>query len=226
MTVEPRAIPGGEALAPTEVVFLHGDQFAPAARALDQKTALLHTDAKVSAARLGEAIFAAMVLANEQAGAVRLEVRPEKALLGLRKVKNLYVLPSGTPFEWPAHSLEYRLLAALRDGPARIGDLVYRFLGEDSYAPWASAVALVPHGLHARGLLETEERKVLRIIPISKLRLPEGTASLAARHPIEPISALLAGCQRGRTEVWEALTAGIAGGVSRRKRQDQTDVGD
>ena len=68
-------------LAPSELVLFKGEQFAK--KSFSGNIKLLHTDIKVSAKRVGQAIMLAALLANEQTGAVRLEVGRKKGSHGL-----------------------------------------------------------------------------------------------------------------------------------------------
>ena len=91
-------------LTPSELVYLNGERFAN--KVLVGNVELLHTDEKVSMAQLGEAMIAAAILANEAIGAIRLDIREKKALLGLRKVDSLFVDPLNPEVMWPSPSLE------------------------------------------------------------------------------------------------------------------------
>ncbi len=68
-------------LTPSELVYLNGEMFAK--KVLLGNVDLIHSDEKVSLIQLGGAILATAILASEQAGALRLEVRERKGLLGL-----------------------------------------------------------------------------------------------------------------------------------------------
>lgn len=87
MSTEPMLGPTS-LLAPSELILLNGDQFAREKR-LGERVELINIDAAVDARELGEAVLAAAFLANEQAGAVHLEMRQKRALFGLRRYEEL-----------------------------------------------------------------------------------------------------------------------------------------
>ncbi len=99
-------------LTPSELVFLNGEQFAK--KVTLGNVDLMHTGEKVSLAQLTGTILAAAILACEQAGAFRLEFRDRKAMLGLRKVRELFTVPP-TPgvtcrkIAWKPPFLSWRL---------------------------------------------------------------------------------------------------------------------
>jgi hypothetical protein len=101
------AIDPTQPLSPSELVLFNGEKFAK--KVMLGNIKLMHIDASVSNAQLGKAIITAAVLAAESAGNIKLEVRQEKALFGLRKVKNLYANPTPHQSEWPQFSLEAQL---------------------------------------------------------------------------------------------------------------------
>jgi hypothetical protein len=77
-----------------------------AKKAMVGNTKLIHSDASVSTSQLGLAILCAAFLGSEQRGAVTLEVRPKKAMLGLRKVNGLFADPKPGVAQWPSSSIE------------------------------------------------------------------------------------------------------------------------
>src|SRR5215210_2082032 len=94
-------------------------------------------------AALGEPLVAALVsaalLANERAGALRLELRD-----GVLQAE-----PTGDPAPWPADSLEDRIR---RDRPNAVAGLVSDWLAHGSYSPHGRARRLAEHGAALRGL--------------------------------------------------------------------------
>ena len=141
---------------PSELVLLHGDQFAK--KVMMGNIKLLHTDASVSFSQLGQAILASAVLADENAGNLRLEVRQEKATFGLRKVKKLYANPTPHKVDWPEFSLEHELPRIAErvkneNDSYQVSNLIYAWLRQDSSSPWQSTIEMVKSGLAERDLL-------------------------------------------------------------------------
>jgi hypothetical protein len=226
MSTGPMLDPTGP-LAPSELVLLNGEKFA--SKVLLGNVDLLHSGMSVSATQLGQAILATALLANEQAGAIRLEIRKKKALFGLRRVDSLYAAPIDFGVAWPAHSLEseiQRLAKQLRDAKERneVSSVIYAWLRQDSAAPWQSVVEWVKSGMASRGLLRTVEEKRLKILTVTHFELPESTASLAAQQSVEPIHQLLESCEKTRPEVWKMLAKQITAAIKARTEQQGADM--
>lgn len=209
-------------LTPSEIVLLNGEAFAPppglpalgpAAQGSDALP-LLHTDQKVAAPALARALLRAALLAAEQAGALRLEVRPKPTPFGPSKMKSLYLEPGETDPAWPAPSFESRLrpLAALREAAL----VVHGLLEAEAPNPWHHTADLVKRGLAQRGLLETVEVVQFGFVRAQAYQLPEATRALAAQAPIEAVKALLGACEQGRPEVWAHLGQQIDAGLRAR----------
>lgn len=212
-------------LAPSELVLLKGDQFAK--KVMLGNIRLLHTDASVSVSQLGEAVLAAAILASEQAGGLRLELRQKKAMFGLRKVQVLYAVPTGAEIPWPDHSLEAQVCPIAKrlqpDGSGdEVSNILYAYLRQDSGSPWQSALELVMQGMAARGVLDAVEKKTLKVFTTTDYRLPENTAVLAAKQPIEPLQGLLRACERERPEVWQGLVKELKSAVKARTEENNS----
>lgn len=206
-------------LSPSELVLLCGDAFVDKGGMLD-KVALLDGQKEVSAKQLAHALLATALLANEEAGALHLEARPKKALFGLRTVTSLFAVPVSASVEWPAGSLEARILdAASRRKEPEVVDVLVDVMIEDSPSPRLYLVQQISAALAARGLLEVVTQKKLKIFSVNSFRLPEATAAQAAAQPVEPLKQLLARCERERPQVWKLMTDHINSAVTRRTEQ-------
>ena len=213
-------------LTPSELVFLNGELFAK--KVTLGNVDLMHTDEKVSLTQLGGAILAAAILACEQAGAFRLEVRERKATLGLRKVRELFAVPARPGENLPEHSLE-ATLADLATYLAQkdkndIYTMLYTWLRQDAMSPWNTALELLKAGMAKRGLLDATEEKKLKLFKVTRYSLPEQTASLVKGQSVGPVKALLETCQRTRPEVWKELEAGIKKAIAARTESSNTDL--
>jgi hypothetical protein len=210
-------------LTPSELVLLNGEHFAK--KVMLGNIKLLHTDASVSISQLAQAILAAAVLADEFSGNLRLEVRQEKAMFGLRKVRKLYANPTPHPVEWPQYSLESQLPQIAErfkndDDSHQVSNLIYAWLRQDSSSPWQSTIEMVKSGLAERGLLEKTEQTKLRILTVVNYSLPESTASMATQLPIEPMKQLLENCESYRQDIWDLLVKEIKKAIKDRTEQD------
>lgn len=213
-------------LTASEQVFLQGEKFAEKGGMLN-KYKLMHTDEQVSLSDLVTKVIAAAFLASEKAGAIRLEVRKKKALLGLAKITSIYAEPL-TDVDFPSGSLEAKFsnLAVqyqLMKGTNEIWMLVYAWLRMDVASPWARAAELIQAGMGERQLVDVITEKKLKIFTSTRYELPESTRSLAAAAPVHTVQQLFADCQTNRPEVWELLVKQIKQGVDKRKEVDTSD---
>jgi hypothetical protein len=213
-------------LSPSELVMLNGDQFAK--KVMMGNIKLMHTDLSVSYSQLGEAILTAASIAVESIGNLLFEVRAEKAMLGLRKVKSIYVRPAMTQNEWPDYSLESQFVKIAerldQEGEsARVSDLIYIWLQQDSSAPWQSTIEMVQSGLAQRDLLDKHEETKLKVFTTSSYSLPESTASLAKKFPIDTVKALLTNYEENNKETWDLLKNEEKRAIKQRTEQDDMD---
>lgn len=211
-------------LTPSELAFLNGEQFAR--KATLGNVELMHSGEKVSLTQLAGSVLAAAILACEQAGAFRLELKDRKAMLGLRKVRELYAVPASPRESLPKPSLEaaFAELAAYLAPQDKntIYHMLYAWLGKDSTAPWNSVLGLLKTAMAERGLLDATQEKKLMILTVIHYTLPERTARLVKGQPVGPVKALLDNCQRARPEVWKELEAGIKKAITARTERTDT----
>lgn len=213
-------------LTASEQVFLQGEKFAEKAGLLN-KFKLMHIDQDVSPSDLATNIIAAAFLAAEKAGAIRLEVRQKKALLGLTKVTTLYAEPL-QQVDYPTASLEghiYDLAVSLKASKDKneISNLVYAWLRKDVRTPWLEALEFIQIGLADRWLVNVIKEKKLKIFTTTHYELPESTRLLAASLPVEPVQQLLSDCRDYRPEVWKLLVKEIKQGVESRTERDDSE---
>lgn len=213
-------------LTPSEVVYLNGEMFAK--RVMLGNVNLLHSNEKVSLTQLGQTILDTAILACEEAGAFRLDVRERKAMLGLRKVRELFAVPTSPGENLPEHSLEATFFElATRLAPQDKNDIYtmfYAWFREDVTSPWKTALELLKAGMAKRGMLDTTEEKRLKIFTVTHYTLPERTARLVKGQSVERVRALLENCARSRPEVWKILESSIKKAISARTESSDTDI--
>ena len=210
-------------LTPSELVYLNGEHFAK--KVLVGNIELLHTDEKVSMAQLGEAMLAAAFLANEAIGAVRLDIREKKALLGLRKVDSLFVDPLNPEGIWPSPSLERDLAARSSETQAERGgkevrQLLYDWIERDATVPWKTVFERANHALTQRGILQATEETRLKVFRTTHYSVPSSTKALLASQSVEQVRAMIDSCQRDRPTLWKQLTHHIQRAIRDRKESD------
>jgi hypothetical protein len=211
-------------LMPSELVFLNGEQFAQ--KVMLGNIDLLHIDEKVSLSQLGQAILAAAFLGCEEAGAFSLGIGERKALLGLRKVRELYAVPGDTQVRLPEDSLEAALASLAQRFEERddhsVQNIVYAWLREDTSSPWNNAMGLLKAGMARRGFLDAREEKKLKIFSVTHYSLAEGTRRLLRGQSFAPVKQMLERCEGSRPEVWKLLVSGIKKAISARTEKDDS----
>lgn len=196
------------AFAPSEMVLLFGDRFAPEAGMLASKEEVLTSGAKVNSQKLMDAAMKAALYAVHRSGAARLEVQAGKALFGLVKTAKLYLRPGTGAAAFPAGSLEARLVE--QAGPERqVVDVLAEFIGEEVNNPPARALALMKRGLAERGLLDAEQRKSLVVFTVTDYVLPAATRAAAEAQPLEPVQELLRETEQREPELDRAVQKAI-----------------
>jgi hypothetical protein len=211
------------ALTPSELVYLNGEHFAK--KIFAGNVELLHVDEKVSMGQLGEAMIVAALLASEAVGAIRLEVRDKKALMGLRTVEGLFVDHADSAGIWPSPSLEADIVsstAGARTGGEgyEVRDLLYDWIARDAVVPWKTVFERANQALTQRGLLEATEKTRLKIFRTTQYSLPESTRDLIATSSVEPVREMIDSCQRERPVLWKNLTNQIDRAIRDRKESD------
>jgi hypothetical protein len=206
-------------LTPSEVVVLHGERFAGEGGLLRANEVLLLSGAKVRADQLAEAALAALILANEQAGHLRLALEKKKVFFGLFKREALMAYPA-TPAAWPARSAEWAISQSVQERPKEVDELLSQFIGERTSNGAGQALAQVKAGMAARGVLEVEEKKVLKVFTTSTFVASDTTRAMAAAARPDAVKELLGACERQRPEVWKALMADVRGAIDRMTETD------
>lgn len=219
----PNSIDSSYVITPSELVLLSGEQFAK--KVLAGNVKLVHNEVSVSISQLGQAMLAAAFLATEKSGTTKLEKRQKKAMLGLRKVNGLFVVPANASIVWPEYSFEsqiYKLAEKVGD-KNEVSRIVYTWLGKDSSSPWNEVIHEVKEGLSKRGLLERTEEKKLKVFTSVKHELPADTLTLVEPARVDAVKQLLANCQDSRKEIWDLLVKQLKKAISDRTEQSDSD---
>jgi hypothetical protein len=217
-------------LTPSELILLNGVQFARAVYGTYFGNVEIphshlgdphYKSIQVSATQLVLTMLSAAFLANEQIGAIRLEIRQRKVFFGLGTVNELFAVPGDNVVVWSDRSIEseVRPLAErlLADGKRnRVSTIVYVWLTKDSNNPWQFAAGLVKEELAARGYLNKVSKTKLKIFTSTYYVLAKSTTSIIAHQPLQSVWQLLAACQRTRSEIWELLVKEIRQGMRER----------
>jgi len=210
-------------LTPSELVYLHGDQYA--SRKSFNNVKLLHIDLGVSASELAYAMLSTALLACEAEGVLRFMVSQQKGLLKSHDALSAVVGPAGAI--WPSPSIESRLLKNRLqldpNAPYFVSSMVYDLLSADSAAPGADIVNLCKPYMAQRGLIVQNEKKTLKVFTSYTYELPQATLQGARQFPMERINQMLSSTQQTRPDFWKMLIANIKTGVSMRVEQRDDD---
>gem|GEM_PF-4521167 len=203
--------PAKPPLTPSETVYFHAPDFARDAVTPDA-VEVAASDEKVRATDLAVTLLAAAILADERAGALRLEPGERKDALFLRPAQGS-VFPAGSPE------------AKVREAAAKVAtpdveSVVRAYLAKDADKPFEAVVGKVEEGLARRGLLAADEGSPFALRRPRPYSAPEDTLRLARAAPPDDALDLLDATRRSRPEVWALLDEGIRAGIqSRRDRR-------
>ncbi|MFL5381606.1 MAG: hypothetical protein ACJ8GN_03705 [Longimicrobiaceae bacterium] len=200
-------------LTPSERVLIFGDRFSTPAGMLGYSEVVLSSGSKVDADRLAQNLFAAAFLANEQAGAIGLELRQGKAMFGLMKTEKLHAVSGHEQVGWPQGSLEAVIAASVQRHP-EVDDLVGGILGQKTNSPAQSLCARAKAALAARGVLHAEEKKTLKVFTSVTYLLPEHARMAAEQTGAGHVEQMLRACQQQRPQLWAALIRDIKAGIT------------
>jgi hypothetical protein len=207
-------------VTPSERVLLFGDRFSEPGGMLSTTEAILSTGNKVKLDPLVHHAVAAALLAAEQSGSLRLEIRDGKAMFGLMKTQNLHMVPGPRTVAWPQGSLESYASQAVATQPG-VGNWVSAIIHERQQTPAYRIVNIIKHGLATRGVLHAEQKTSLKIFTSVTYSLPPANLAAAERGGFAHVQEMLARCQRERPQVWEALIRGIKSGIAWMTEQDR-----
>ena len=171
---------------------------------------------------------AVAMLANEAAGALRLEVDQKKVFFGLVTRATLWIHQAGRAAQWPPGSIEASLnekicgeeFQRIGGAFASVSDTIYGWIGKPSPDPWARAMQRIMDSMVTRGLLDRVgvPKRVLKLYTVTLTHhvLPERTADLVMRQLAKSDQRLLETCQQDRPDVHDQLLCQIGSGFSRR----------
>ena len=180
----------GAAFAPSELVILFGDRFAPEAGLLGSKEEILTSRVKVNAEKLMNAAIKAALYAVHRSGAAELRLRAGKALFGLMNTQKVFLLQGAGSASFPAGSLEaYLVEAAIME--QEVENVLKAFIGEESSNPPQRALGLMKRGMSERGMLEAEMKKSMIFFATVDYVLPAATRTAAEAQGISEVQQLL-----------------------------------
>jgi hypothetical protein len=196
------------AFAPSELVILFGDRFAPEAGLLASKEEILTSGVKVNAEKLMNAAMKAALYAVHRSGAAELRLRAGKALFGLMNTQKLFLLQGSGSAQFPAGSLEaYLLEQAVLE--TEVEAVLKAYIGEESSNPPQRALGLMKRGMSERGMLEAEMKKSMLFFATVDYVLPAATRMAAEAEPLEPVQQLLRDFEQREPELDKAVQKDI-----------------
>lgn len=205
---------------PSEYLLLNADQFVQEASASDRFTLLL-SDGYVSGKALASLLITAAILANEEEGALQIEVRESKGFFMRSHSSNVYIKPVGFPPNWNTYTLESAVLYASgqlysTQQENTIYNTVYTLLREDSKDPWAKIADLVEWGLASSNWLIPVEGDAAAAFSIPFI-CPGKVRDLVLDQPIRIYRELLASVQENQPPLWKLMQGEISRALTDRK---------
>jgi hypothetical protein len=194
--------------APSELVILFGDKFAPEAGLLASREEIMTSGQKVSSEKLMNAAMKAALYSVHRSGAARLDLQPGKALFGLMNTTKLFLRQGTGTAAFPAGSLEdYLLQAAVMENEVK--DVLKAFIGEEVSNPPQRALGLMKRGMSERGLLEAEMKKTMMVFTTIDYALPAATRMAAEAQGYADVQQLLRDFEQREPELDKAVQKDI-----------------
>lgn len=219
-----------DTLTPSEIAFVHGEQFSKAKK---DGVKLPRGGVQVDPDTLAVSMLTAALLANERAGALRMEIGIEKYLFGLLKRRVVHVIPAGSSPNWPAGTLEARVWSFASTPPKAghwsVRDLVRGLFPSDDPNPYIEVAVWVRKAMEGRGLADevVEEKKSLGIFTVKYTHAELTAAGTAAanRQSAAPVQEMISAAARERSEVAERMGNEIKSALSSRVESSSSDSG-
>jgi hypothetical protein len=175
-------------------------------------------------------LLAAALLANEQAGAVTLEMGSAKRLFGLRTVPVVRMAPTvrAAATAWPADTLEAKALAAATQLAAKdkheVAEVCSALIDWDAN-PEGDTVGAMIRALTPRGLVgeHAEQRTTLKVFKTTHRSTVLTAAGAAALRESGAVT-LVETCRRDRPELWALLWKAVTHTFASKTQRDPGDV--
>ena len=211
-------------LTPSEIIFLGKKPFFDPSESLE--TRFLLSAPEIAFERR---MLAAALIANQEAGAFRLEVLEGKNFFGLLSFSKLLVVPQSREIEWRFPSLEAKLvlIASQLEGGRenRVSEIVYDWMVGDDKKQWGRVHDHVLGHLMARELLkksdEREKDFFLRHFGPIRFSTPSSTLDLVSQAPVSLVIDMFSDFERTQPNLWRQLLKEIAMGVKRAQDPDR-----
>jgi hypothetical protein len=176
-------------------------------------------------------LLATALLANEQAGAVTLEMGSAKRLFGLRTVAVVRMTPTvrAAATAWPADSLEAKALAAATRLAAKdkheVAEVCSAVVDWDAN-PEGDTVGTMIRALTPRGLVaeHAERRTTLKVFKTTHRSTVLSPAGIAALRDAGAPTTLVETCRRERPELWALLWKTVVDTFASKTQRDSGDM--
>jgi hypothetical protein len=205
---------------PSEYILLNGDKFSPESNS-ENKIHLLCSDGTVDGEYLAALMVTAAILANEEEGALTLELTQTKKMLGLKESAHLILRPVGTTPNWNGFTLESGILfiasqAYAVPGNYSVQNTIYNILATEKPQPWTKIIDLVEWGLASSNWLMPVGKEAAGVFSTPFI-CPANVRELVLAQPAAPVINLLNVCKRTRPEIWRQLILEINQAFQARK---------
>jgi hypothetical protein len=192
---------------PSELILLNGDKFAPEVESDGHQ--LLCSDGMVNGNYLAVMMTAAAILANEEEGALEVELREQKKKLFSSASSRVFIKPKGQPPSWNGYTLESAILFSTGQlfavrGDNSVRNVVYSVLMEDRKYPWQKIIEYVEWGLATSNWLMPVEGYAVKAFQTPFI-CPDKVQELAFAQPLAPVKQLFSKCKKITPELWKQL---------------------
>lgn len=197
---------------PSELILLNGDRFAPEVETGGHQ--LLCSDGMVDGNYLAVMMVAGAILANEEMGALELDLRQKpKKLFSSSRGYDLFIKPIGQPPNWNGYTLESAVLFSAGQlfavqGEHSVRNVVYTILLEDRKHPWQKVIEFVEWGLATSNWLMPVEGDAAKAFQTPFI-CPEKVQELAFAQPLSPVKQMFATCKKSTPDLWKQILSDI-----------------
>ena len=197
---------------PSELILLNGDRFAPEVETGGHQ--LLCSDGMVDGNYLAVMMVAAAILANEDMGALTIDLKERrKKIFSSKPQYSLFIRPVGQAPNWNGYTLESAVLFSAGNffavqGDYSVRNVVYTILLEDRQYPWQKVIEFVEWGLATSNWLMPVEGDAAKAFQTPFI-CPEKVQELAFAQPLSPVKQLFTTCKKSTPELWKQLLSEI-----------------
>jgi hypothetical protein len=196
-------------LTPSEVVYLHGDQFVNTSPFF-YHTRLMPHGKNVAIDQLTQLTLATALVANEQRGIFCFSTAHKKSLFGLVPKDLVSILYNDQPGDWPDDSIEAAMVKSARElklhqNNVDIYSVIFDWLGNPYPDPFSEVINRIKSGLVRQGLVIVEEKRWFGPFKKQSYSFSAGEQLIDSDPGIVIVKKMVQGFQNLQPVIWQLL---------------------